>query len=423
MRKKTRKKYASAKKAVGKKTTIKKTSAKQVTYKICQKCGNDNSLSAVKCINCGASKFAPEYIRKLEKVNRNTFVQVTLPMEGDGERITLYKWWPGGRSSFNINNIEQWEKIRDVIETKLISYLGWESKEKIIEEIKAIEKTKSSPEAAEKKISKLTKAYPDLIRKILKEVDFAEFRESNYEDFAEIIKEITELLSKSDAGFRNAFREVVTHLPTQPQRVVEDLGNLLKTWSLKQITSISHQVIDRLETLNLFKERILDDTTYEIRGENSIHRILERAMWIIDERYWLMHSNETLRNIVSKELTAKEKLSEKQRPDFVCGSVGNKLIIIELKRPSHELKVEDLNQLENYLSIIESNYDLKTFEAYLVGRKISDELKKRIKYRGGHFKLLTFADLIDDTEKRYKEFMSALSPEKQIIKPAKKKNQ
>jgi len=377
-------------------------------YIICQKCFTNNPVNTKKCSNCKGDKFAPEYIKRIEKINRNTFVQITLPQDSKEKRITLYKWWPGGRSSYNINNIEQWEKISDIINNKLLEFLEWETKEKIIQEIRQIENSSFEIESPEKQITKLTKAYPDLIRKVLKEIDFTKWEEVNYEEFAEIINEITELLSKTDQGYRAAFREVVAHLPKQQKRAIEDLGNLLKSWSLRQITSISHQVIERLETLNLFKERVLDDATYELRGENSIHRILERAMWIVDERYWLMHSNETLRNIVVKELTENYKEFKDKRPDFVCGSIDNKLIIIELKRPSHELKLEDLNQLENYLAIIENHYDLKTFEAYLVGRKISDDLKKRAKYRGSQFKLRTFVDLIDDTEKRYKEFIKTL---------------
>lgn len=386
----------------------KKEAKNQENYIICQKCFANNPIESKRCKYCHGDKFAPEYIKRIEKVNRNTFVQVTLPQGKDEKRITLYKWWPGGHSSYNINNIEQWERISEIIENKLLGFLEWETKEKIIQEIQDIQAYKKEPEKAEVQITKLTKAYPDLIRKVLKEVDFTNWEESNYEDFAEIINEITELLSKTDQGYRDAFREVVSHLPKQQKRAIEDLGNLLKSWSLRQITSISHQVIERLETLNLFKERILDDATYEIIGENSIHRILERAMWIVDERYWLMHSNETLRKIVVKELTDKYAEFKDKRPDFVCGSVDNKLIIIELKRPSHELKIEDLNQLENYLTIIENHYDLKTFEAYLIGRKISDDLKKRAKYRGNQFKLKTFIDLIDDTEKRYIDFVKTL---------------
>ncbi len=375
-----------------------------IKTKICQKCQFENSIRAVECKECGSEKFAPEYIRKVEKAFGNTFAQVTLPQNSDEKRITLYKWWPGGKASFNINNQENWEKIVEIIQTKLIPYLGWKTKSEILNEI-----TSKGEKTSNKQIKELTKGHPELVRKVLQEIDVTQWEESSHGDIAIILEEISDLLSKTDAGFREAFLNVVQHLPKQGKRAVEDLADLLKSWSLKQLTSISNQVIDRIQTLELFKNRILDDKTYEIRGNDSIHRILERAMWIIDERYWLLHSNETLRTIVGDEVVKQNKKNEKKRPDFVCGTIGEKLIIVELKRPAHSLQIEDLNQLENYLSIIEQKWSGKSFECYLIGRTISTELKGKIKFRGAQFKVKTYADLIDDTEKRYNEFLKAIS--------------
>jgi ribosomal protein L40E len=390
------------KKLAKKKNTTQNITPKSI--KICQKCFVENEIEAIKCDGCGGKKFAPEYIKKIEKVTGNTFAQITLPQDSKEQRITLYKWWPGGRTSFNINNIEQYEKIVEVIQTKLLPAIGWRSQSNILQEIAA-----NDGRTSEKDIVTLTKNYPELIRKVLQQIDVTTWEENNYVDLAEILKEISELLSKTDVGFRQAFIEVVHHLPSQGKRAVEDLSELLKTWSLKQLTSISNQVINRIQTLELFKNRILDDKTFEIRGDDSIHRILETAMWIIDERYWLLHSNKTLRTIVGDEIVKVNKGNEKKRPDFVCGSVGEKLIIVELKRPSHKLEIDDLNQLENYLSIIEQKYSGRTFECYLIGNSISDELERKKKYRGSQFKVRTFTDLIDDTEKRYKDYLKALS--------------
>ena len=59
------------------------------------------------------------------------------------------------------------------------------------------------------------------------------------------------------------------------------------------------------------------------------------------------------------------------RPDFVCGSVDNRLIIMELKRPSHKLVVDDLQQLETYLMVADDYSEKFTsFEAYLVGKRV-----------------------------------------------------
>lgn len=401
-------KRATSKTVVSKKRNLtkkaKETKAKKT--KICQKCFEENNSSSLACFKCGHKKFAPDFIKKIEKGIGNTYLQVTLPKDSEEKRITLYKWWPGGKSSFNINNQEQWEKIVEVIQSKLLPYLGWETKAALVKEI-----TAKGNAVSENQIKKLTTGYPDLIRRVLQQIDVTKWEESNYSDIAEILSEISDLLSKTDAGFRQSFADVVKHLPKQEKRAVEDLADLLKKWSLKQITSISSQVIERVRTLELFKDRVLDDRTYEIRGSDSIHRILERAMWIIDERYWLLHSNTSLRKIVGDEIVKANKGNEKKRPDFVCGSVGEKLIIVELKRPSHPLEIEDLNQLENYLSIIEQKYTGRSFECYLIGKTISAELERKRKYRGSQFKVRTFSDLIDDTEKRYKEYLKTLAQE------------
>ena len=98
----------------------------------------------------------------------------------------------------------------------------------------------------------------------------------------------------------------------------------------------------------------------------------------------------------------------KKRPDFACGTVGEKLIIVELKRPAHELKIDDLNQLETYLTIAEEYMDFKTYEAYLMGNKKSADLQRRQKHRSNRFKIWTYTDLIKDTENRYKEFLKTI---------------
>jgi hypothetical protein len=87
------------------------------------------------------------------------------------------------------------------------------------------------------------------------------------------------------------------------------------------------------------------------------------------------------------------------------------LIIIEIKRPSHELSVADLNQLEQYIVICRDYLDdpRTPFEAMLVGKKSSDELKKTLDVRGGtRFQVRSYTELIGDSERRYKTYLDAL---------------
>lgn len=198
-----------------------------------------------------------------------------------------------------------------------------------------------------------------------------------------------------------AFVELVTNMQGASLQDVEKTSELLQDIKLHDINSFSEIVKTRIQKIDFFKKIAKDPKTYEILGENSIHRFLENNMWILDERYWLMHSNEQLRTIVGEKI----ERDPLKRPDFVCGQVGEKLIIIELKRPAHALKSEDLNQLENYLKIIETHFtEYKSFEAYLVGHQLSSDIISTQRYRSPNFKIRTYTDFIADAEKRYSQF-------------------
>lgn len=373
--------------------------------KICSNCGTANKVEASACVKCGGSRFEPEWVIAKAPINRQTSVQITLtnPEFGAQEkRITLSKWWPGGRAAFHIGRPGQWEEIKKIIDTRLAPEIGWESSQKIIEKI-SIE---GSSKKKGKELNKLVLDHPQVLKEIVTHIDPRKLSASDFNDLTETLGQIGDVATKANAGFREAFLSVIRKLPTQPQRALEDLDLLLKGWNLNVITNVAQQVKGRLETIALFEERINDPRTLEIKGENSIHRILERAMWLVDERFWLLHSNQTLRKIIGDELAKHDKdLHGNKRPDFVCGTVGDRLIILELKRPSHELVVEDLNQLETYIAIAEKHFDFSTFSAYLVGKSQSDDLRQRLKYRSDKFRVLFYSNLIDGTRKRYSEYL------------------
>ena len=132
-------------------------------------------------------------------------------------------------------------------------------------------------------------------------------------------------------------------------------------------------------------------------------------MWLIDERYWLMYSNQTLRKSIGNNMSRLDKKRYgKKRPDFVCGTVNDRLIILELKRPPHTLSVDDLNQLETYVTVAERYFSFRAYEAYLVGSKSDEELMRRMKHRSRAFRVLYYANILGDTQQRYRKFLKSV---------------
>lgn len=384
--------------------------AKKVSkkFKVCSKCNFANNPEKIEaCKECGSDKFEPEWIKAKQSLTRNASVQITKsnPAYGKSEdRLTLYKWWPGGRATFHITKPGHWEQIKEIIDTKFLDILGWETSSKIKESLMVGEK-KDKQNAANSTIDQ----HPQILKEILNNVDINSLSKKDFQSFSDALIEISEIVHGANAGFREAFLSVIKKLPKQKQRALEDLDNLLKNWELNIITNVSNQVKSRLDTIDLFEERIQDPKTLEINGDNSIHRILEKSMWLIDEKYWLLISNKTIRTYIGNELSKTDKKKYgKKRPDFVCGNIGDQLILLELKRPSHELTVDDLNQLETYVTLAEKYKSFTSYRAYLVGSKISDDLKNRMKHRSSSFKVLFYSDIIDNVRQRYKEYLDSV---------------
>lgn len=380
--------------------------------KICDRCGYENPRNSTECKqpNCTSTRFAPYWVKRLSRVNRQFVVQLTESAPQDGkpsqDRITLYKWWPGGKAFFNINDSAQWNAVRDIIESELAPFLGWKTREALVADLKV----KSKDERATKtKVRALAKQDPRFVADLVKDIQLHKLTGNDYNTIGGALEEIAEILGTADESLRSAIKAVIRKLPKQGAEALTELAGLMETLTVRQITAVTTEATRRLGLIRTFKDRVLDERTYEIRGSGSIHRLLEGAMWIVDERYWLMHSNEALRTVVGDAILKKDKSLARKRPDFVCGTVEGTLIIIEIKRPSHTLKIEDLNQLEQYLAVIEDHrgQEIRKFKSILVGNKVDADLRRRLKFRGGGFAVRTYTDLIGDAERRYQRYLEA----------------
>jgi len=298
--------------------------------------------------------------------------------------------------------VKQWERVRSIIDNELAPRLGWKTAGQ------AVATVAETKDGESKQISQIFEQRPDILRKIVESINPEALSKKDFESLGDTLVQISSTVSTASAGFRDAFLSVVKKLPKQKQRALEDLASLLERWSLQAVTNVAQQVRSRLDTIKLFETQIQDERTYEIRGDKSIHRILERSMWLVDERYWILHSNDPLRKFIGDEMAKKDRKYKDKRPDFVCGTVGKKLIILELKRPAHVLGVEDLNQLELYVVLADEYSDFSDCEAYLVGNKKSDELVRRLKYRTTKFKTWTYSDLLQDTKQKYETFLKTI---------------
>jgi hypothetical protein len=196
-------------------------------------------------------------------------------------------------------------------------------------------------------------------------------------------------------------------LPTHRIRICGEDGFGIRPRNLHQITSLSNIVKNRLDTIGSLEEAIHKEETYELKEDNSIHRILEKNMWLIDERYWIAQSNKSLRTYLGDAMMKEDAEFKSKRPDFVCVKKSEKgIIILEIKRPSIELKKKEIDQAELYLRLIDK-YKGETglsVEIYLIGAKISNEAQEVVKWRK-NITIKTYQDFLEDCRNRYQEYL------------------
>jgi len=374
--------------------------------RICKKCGQGNAGDADICAACGSKRLAPSWVLDRREITKQFEVQITESSKEFGEpeaRITLNKWWPNsaGRSpTLHITTPEHWVKIRDIVETEFGPRLGW-----AILDPKA--PTLPSAGVSPAQLRKLVRQNPGVASQALAEElgPTATFSP----EAVEMVQRISKAQEKLERPYVEAYQQLIEKLPTQGGKALVELSQLLEGWSLHQVTQVTGEAKRRLQTIALFERLMLDDDTYEIRGNGSIHRVLEGAMWIVDERYWLMSSNAALRTLLGRKIVEEQPKAAKLRPDFACAQTPSRGVIIEIKRPSHALTIADLNQAERYVVLAEEFGPGSEWSAILVGQIAEDEVRKTIKHRRD-VTVRTYNELLEDTKHRYREFLKAFDP-------------
>jgi ribosomal protein L40E len=380
--------------------------AKPQGARICKKCGAANKPNAKKCVTCGSTRLAPPWVLARREVTKQFEVQITRSSEQFGEphpRITLSKWWPGsaGRSpTLHISTPEQWNRVREIVERDFGPSLGWR--------ILAARSALPGAPLGKNGLRELVRQNPELAREALG--DSADGPTERWSPGAvALVERISRQEAKLGRPFLDAYRAIIERLPAEGGEALAKLERLLESWSLHQITQVVGQIRRRLETIDLFEKLVLDDKTYEIKGDRSIHRVLEGAMWLVDERYWLMSSNRTLGTLIGRAIQKERRDEMARRPDFACAQLGIQGVIIEIKRPAHRLTLADLNQAERYLVLAEEHTRGIAWTATLVGRRVNADVRRTAKYRTAVV-IRTFADLLVDARGRYEEYLRIINP-------------
>jgi hypothetical protein len=177
---------------------------------------------------------------------------------------------------------------------------------------------------------------------------------------------------------------------------IDELREILEHTTLTQLISMGKEVGDRIDFINGLNALLFDrQTKKRLLERRQLHRILAHETWIFGEEWSLTGNDERLTEVLKKYLDklgldvelagSKAVLREDGSvaiPDLVLGrqlpTRENHFshLVVELKRPSHRLRDEDITQLRSYASAItkDERFDQpnSSWEFWLIGNDTVD---------------------------------------------------
>jgi hypothetical protein len=145
---------------------------------------------------------------------------------------------------------------------------------------------------------------------------------------------------------RDDYGTVLSHLADAPRSDISAIAECLEEFGMADIAHVARQAAARLQTLDHLEQMALDKKTLEAQ----MHKAFETNLWILGAQYLLFTSNRTLQKTVEDQLGRKYKgRNAKNRPDLLAtDGFHDESLLIEFKRPSHALKLEDYTQALEY---------------------------------------------------------------------------
>ena len=169
----------------------------------------------------------------------------------------------------------------------------------------------------------------------------------------------------------NTLKELLNAIVKADNQDIDRLSKMIAEWGMREISSITEIITQQIKIIKKLSDLINDPKTIE----KQIHKIFETNIWLLSEKYKLWSSNRQLKKILDKNLDEKYKDNQNLRPDIICRTSENKVVIIEFKRPSETIKLEHLTQAMKYKTIIKKSMpNIPDVIIYLIGKEYAPEI-------------------------------------------------
>ena len=181
----------------------------------------------------------------------------------------------------------------------------------------------------------------------------------------------------------DAYWAILDRIHTLSQGDVGSFAASLEEFGLMELSTIGAHASRRRQFLDYFDQLIQNPRTLE----KDAHKALETNLWVLGRHYSMMSSNTTLRNMIvtycGKSFSGSRSA---KRPDLLLSQdYGDSYLLLEFKRPSHEITRDDIAQAEKYRDDLSSRLSSTAkMEIMMVGKGRVATLDMRHLHRIDH---------------------------------------
>jgi len=301
-------------------------------------------------------------------------------------RILLGK--PDKNQFFNLH-LQDWERLKDIIEGEAIEDHKWSLKEKSGSETEAL-----------LNLEKILESNPDFLEKILSNRNITNLTEGSFEALDKLGLRIYEIKAENLEFLLKRLSEAKTD-------ELDNFVSILNQLRIGQISTIAELIRKKISIIKLLENLIKEKDTREM----EIHKLLENNLWLLNNNYDLVRSDKPLSDYLSKCIKEDPKLGK--RPDLIVKMFLqdiNHIVLVELKRPFVKLNAEHIGQVLGYKGIIENhNPSIKDIDVFLIGYDLDPNMPKGLK----DLQIDLLEDIVNKKRREFDEFLKILEDAKE----------
>jgi len=192
-----------------------------------------------------------------------------------------------------------------------------------------------------------------------------------------------------DALEKDEYWQVLQKIDEAKGGDVEAFAEALEMFGILDLAMISRQAEYRRRVLDSLDELVSNPATLE----KTVHQVFEANLWVFGQDHALISSNQTLAKVI-EDYVGKEFTGERanKRPDlFLAERLSGGFLLVEFKRPSHDLTRDDEAQAVKYRDDLSRSLG-KQIEVLLLGRKRSTDINPQ--YDTSMFKALGYPAVV-----------------------------